>query len=212
MSFGIFPKLVCATAAALMFGTVAAQASEATLLADRAGFLLGHALRCGIEDARLRRSEAVIGEAIAAFALDDEDTQTAKSGFTERVLASALAELLGDPVPSCRTVGAELARLEQRRPAMAQPGKREEEMARNNRSKLEAARSAGAAEAKRTKARKPATTRPEELTPERRAKLELKRAAPRDGCDGRPWPPPCSEGDASRHRSQDASRRYGAKG
>jgi len=111
MSFGLSPKLVCAATAALMFGTVAAQASEATLLADRAGFLLGHARRCGIEDARLRRSEGVIDEAIAAFALDDEDKETAKSGFAERVLASALAKLLGDPVPSCRAVGAELTRL-----------------------------------------------------------------------------------------------------
>ena len=177
MSFGISPKLACAAAAALMLSAVVARASEATLLADRAGFLLGHAHRCGIEDVRLQRSEAVIGGAIAAFALDDEDTQTAKTRFAERVLASALAQLLDDPVPYCGGVGAELSRLEQRRPTMAQPGKREEQMARNNRSKLEPARSAGAAEAKRAKARKPATTRPEELTPDRRAELELKRAA-----------------------------------
>lgn len=179
MSFGISPKLVCAATAALMFGTVAAQASEATLLADRAGFLLGHAHRCGIEDARLRRSEGVIGETIAAFALDDEDKQTAITRFAERLLASALAELLGDPLPSCRTVGAELTRLERHRPpAIVQPGKqREKEMARDNQSKLGPPRSGGAADAKRAKARKPATTRPEKLTPERRAELELKRAA-----------------------------------
>ena len=54
MSFGMSPKLVCAAAAALMLSTVVSQASEATLLADRAGFLLGHAHRCGIEDARLQ--------------------------------------------------------------------------------------------------------------------------------------------------------------
>jgi len=50
-------------------------------------------------------------------------------------------------------------------------------MARDNRSKFEPTRSGDAAEAKRIKARKPATTRSEELTPERRAELELKRAA-----------------------------------
>lgn len=179
MPFGLSPKLVWVATAALMFGTVAAQASEATLLADRAGFLLGHAHRCGIADTRLRRSEGVIGDAIAAFALDDEDKETAKTRFAERLLASALAELLGDPLPSCGTVGAELTRFERnRRPAMARPGKqREEEMARDNRSKIEPTRSGGAAEAKRAKTRKPATTRPEELTPEQRAELELKRAA-----------------------------------
>jgi hypothetical protein len=178
MLFSLSAKLVCAATAALMFGSVAVQASEATLLADRAGFLLGHAHRCGIEDARLRHSEGVISDAIAAFALDDEDKETAQTAFAERLLASALAQLLGDPLPSCGTVGAELTRFEQHsRPAMAQPGKREEEMARSNRSKPEATRSGGAAQAKRKKTRKPASTRPEELTPERRAELELQRAA-----------------------------------
>ena len=174
---------VATVVATLMLGAAAAQASEATLVADRAGFLLGHAHRCGVEDARLQRSESLIGKTIAAFARDDDDKEDAATMFAQRVLASALAQILGDPAPSCARVRAELARLERHHaPAPAPTGKEgDEQMARNKRLTPEGTASGPAADtgngAKPAKALKSGTTRPEELTVDERAVLELKRAA-----------------------------------
>jgi len=53
---------------ALLVGALPAQASEATMLAGRAGFLVGHAHRCGVEEERLERATAYGNELIAAFA------------------------------------------------------------------------------------------------------------------------------------------------
>src|SRR5690349_11373371 len=105
-------KPACGAVGALMLGTLAAQASDATMLADRAGFLVGHAHRCGVAEGRLRRSTILIGKLIAAFASDDEDARAARTEFDERALASALADLLDDLVPPCAAVRSELAQLE----------------------------------------------------------------------------------------------------
>jgi hypothetical protein len=106
----------CAAAAALLFSATAAHASEATLLADRAGFLVGHAQRCGVADARLERSAAFVEKLIAAYASDQDDRDAAETRFAKRLLASAFAELLGDPVPSCAAVRSQLALFERHRP------------------------------------------------------------------------------------------------
>jgi hypothetical protein len=109
--------------AGFLLGIVAAQAdegvSEATVIADRAGFFLGHAHRCGINDNRLQRSELRLRELIAAFSSDDEDQKTAQSQFAARAVASALAQSRGDPTPSCIAVRTQLAQFEQHRPGSA---------------------------------------------------------------------------------------------
>ena len=108
-------KVLAAAAAVLLLGAISAQGSEAILVGDRAGFLFGHAHRCGIEDARLQGLEPVISAAISSFAVDEEDKQAAVSAFARRFLASALAQLSQDPLPFCGTVRSQLARLEQHR-------------------------------------------------------------------------------------------------
>jgi hypothetical protein len=86
---------------------------------DRAGFLFGHALRCGIAESRVDRSAALMGRVISAYAADSEDLAAARTQFTERALASLVGNALGDPVPSCAAIRANLALLEQHRPPVA---------------------------------------------------------------------------------------------
>ena len=172
-------QLVLYAAGALWLGTIAADASEATVIADRAGFLIGHAQRCGVEEVRLERAAVFGKQLIAAFSLDDDERQAAQTQFAERILASGLAKLTGDPLPSCSAVRSQLVRLEQHRrfaaPAPANRGVGQ--MAQDNRSDGKPARSGRGAPAKPAEAAKPATTAPEELTAERRAALELRRTA-----------------------------------
>ena len=162
-----------------MLGSAAAQASDATMLAGRAGFLVGHAHRCGVAEHRLRRSAVLIKEVIAAFSLDDEDRKAGQERFDEHVLAGALADLLGDPIPSCDAVRSQLALLEQhRRAAPPHPGNlREGQMARDNRSDSAPAQPRSSAVAKPAKSAKPASAPGEDLTAEQRADLALRQAA-----------------------------------
>jgi hypothetical protein len=166
-----------AAAAALLLGAVSAEGSEATLLGDRAGFLFGHAHRCGVQDADLERLGPVIRGAISTFAVDDEDKRAAASAFGERFLASALGQELQDPLPSCAIVLSQFARLEQHRiSALAKPDEGNRSMT-DNQSKLIKRSSGNSVTGKRAKAGKEKSVRAEALTPERRAELELKRAA-----------------------------------
>jgi hypothetical protein len=107
--------LPIAAAVAMLAAASAAHASDATTLADRAGFLVGHALRCGVAEARLKHSATLVGDLIGAYALDRDDRKAAQSAFTERVVASVSAKMLGEPLPSCATVRTQLARFEQHR-------------------------------------------------------------------------------------------------
>jgi hypothetical protein len=53
-------KLACGAVGVLMLGSTVAQATDATMLADRGGFLVGHAHRCGVAEYRLQRSAVLI--------------------------------------------------------------------------------------------------------------------------------------------------------
>jgi hypothetical protein len=174
-------KLAVAAVGIVLLGTIGAQASEATTLAARAGFLLGHAQRCGVNDRRLEAAAAYSRKLIAAFAVDDDDRQAAQAQFAERVLASALAAALGDPLPPCAVVKVRLAELERHRRLLAagRGNRGERQMAEEDRSGNPPARSTRSAAARPAKSAKRATTKPEELTPDRRAALELRRAAQR---------------------------------
>ena len=63
-----------------------------------------------------------------------EDREPGQARFDENVLAGALADLLGDLMPSCDAVRSQLAVLEQHRQAAApHPGnRREEQVARED--------------------------------------------------------------------------------
>jgi hypothetical protein len=161
-----------------------AWASDATLVADRAGFLLGHAHRCGVDVARLERSGARLVELIGAFAADADDREAAEARFNARVLASALAKQLGDPLADCATVRAQLARLEQHlRPVPDGASQGERLMSDDQSSASGTGRPARATAAKPGNPAEPdrsakrASTRTEELAPEQRAELARKIAA-----------------------------------
>jgi hypothetical protein len=83
--------------------------------------------------------------------------------FDENVLAGALADLLGDPMPSCDAVRSQLAVLEQHRQAAAPrpDNRREEQMAGENRSGSAPAQPKSGAVAKPAKSAIPAATRRE---------------------------------------------------
>ncbi|HTT79499.1 MAG TPA: hypothetical protein VMF86_07460 [Stellaceae bacterium] len=136
-----------AAAAAMLFGAVAAQATDATTIADRAGFLLGHAHRCGVPDARLQRSAALIDRLLAAYSIDADDLRSARSEFAEHIVSGAMARLLGDPLPACAIVRAQLSRLERHRLATAHSGNPgDQRMADKTRAGARAARNTASAE------------------------------------------------------------------
>jgi hypothetical protein len=157
-----------AAAAALLGGIAAAQAGDATTLADRGGFLLGQALRCGASDVRLQPSAALIGKLIDAYSLDGDDRVAAQAELVERIVAGAQAKTAGDPLPACTAVLGQLASFEQHRLApvdrtsAGQPGKT---------------------------ARQATTTGREEPRPQRGAALASQSAATRVRGGGRPAPP-----------------------
>jgi hypothetical protein len=104
-----------AAAVAMVAGAASAQATDATMLADRAGFLVGHALRCGVAEIRLKGSATLIGELIDAYAIDGDDRKAAQSAFMERVVSSVAAKVPDEPMPSCAAVRTQLTRFERHR-------------------------------------------------------------------------------------------------
>ena len=102
---------IAAISAALMLSIGSAQAGDASLIAERGGFLVGHGYRCHVGDARLQPAAQLIHTLIAA-ASDDADAQdAAEQNFAERFLAAVFAAERGGPAASCGNVRAELARL-----------------------------------------------------------------------------------------------------
>ena len=118
-------KLLCGAVGALVLtatvSAAGAKASEAVTVADRAGFLIGHAQRCGVAEARLEQSAKRMDAVIAAFASDDGDRDAAQARFAESIAAGALAQLLGDKLPSCATVRTALAQFERHRDPVKHP-------------------------------------------------------------------------------------------
>ena len=93
-----------------------AAAAESVHLAERGGFLLGSAFRCGVEPVRLVEAAKTIGALIAAAATDDGEAETAKSQFASFLVTSARSKAAGRTSPVCTTVVAEFEKLE-RHPA-----------------------------------------------------------------------------------------------
>jgi hypothetical protein len=143
-------------------------------VADRAGFLIGHAQRCGVAEDRLMRSAKRIGTVIAAFSSDDGDREAAQARFAESIAAAALAQLLGDKLPSCAIVRSTLAQFERHR----QPAEQQERhMARKDQPGTGKARHAANAGATSGKGAKRTSAKREDLSAEGRAALGLRRAA-----------------------------------
>jgi hypothetical protein len=91
----------------------AARATESTRLAIEAGFLLGHAQRCGVPSQRIEAVAERMRGAILAAAQDARDQKAAGTRFDLVFLASSLPAR--DPhalLPSCQIVVAQFRRLE----------------------------------------------------------------------------------------------------
>lgn len=170
----MFAKLIGGAIGALVLAAGAAQASEALTVAGRAGFLIGHAQRCGIAEARLETSAKRMDAVIAAFASDDEDRKAAQAEFAESIAIAALAQLLGDKLPSCAVVRSMLTQFEHHQQLAEH---REGQMARSDRHDSGTARRTAGGGTMSAKSAKRTSTKPEELSAERRAELQLRRAA-----------------------------------
>jgi len=167
-------KLLCGGFGVLMLAATAAQASDALTVADRAGFLIGHAQRCGVAQDHLERSAKQVDAVIAAFAADEADRDAAQARFAESIAAAALAQFLGDKLPSCAIVRSTLAQFEEHRQAAEH---KEGQMARSDRQGGGPTRHTASAGADPRKAVRRTSTQREDLSAERRATLELRRAA-----------------------------------
>ena len=155
--------------ATLTLAATAAWAGEASQLAARGGFLLGHAYRCGVAAERLEPSARLVGDLIAALSSDEEERATADQNFADGLLANALAKALGGPVPSCGLIRRDLVRFEQHRRPVSFPGETAMSGDLPSPKAEPQVRSV-----KSVRSKKPASTQPEELSPEQRAKIALK--------------------------------------
>jgi len=164
---------VLSVAAALALAAVSAQAGEASLVAERGGFLLGHAYRCGVEDRRLEPPARLVHDLIAALSDSAEETAAANQAFVDRVLASVFATALRDPAPSCRFVRRELAQFERHQPAPSARG----ETRMSNDPRPPRTREKHARVAQMPRAKRLAKTPHQNLTPNQRADLARKLAA-----------------------------------
>ena len=95
---------------------VPAAASESSMLALEAGFLLGHAQRCGISTDRVERVGKPIRDAIAAAADDSDQEKAAGSRFQLIFRASAYPDTeTHSLMPDCTRIVRQFERLEQHR-------------------------------------------------------------------------------------------------
>ena len=109
-------------AAVLLLAAGAAQAGEASDVAERGAFLIGHAYRCGIQAEQLQATAQLIHTLSGALAADDDEKAAADKVFAERFAVSAVADSTGQPLPSCASVKRELTELERHNPEAAASG------------------------------------------------------------------------------------------
>jgi hypothetical protein len=164
-------RLVC-SAIAVLLAVGVAHAGEASRVAERGGFLVGHAYRCGVAAERLDPTAQLVGQLVAALSIDSEEQEAADEKFIGEVLLTALAKEIGDPLPSCNAIRRELAFLEQHRRLVFIPGEKamsNEPSSTKPQPQSRLTRSGGA--------RKPASASPEGLSGEQRTEIALKLAA-----------------------------------
>jgi predicted RecA/RadA family phage recombinase len=90
--------------AVLSLAATGAQAGDASDLASRGGFLLGHAYRCGTQAEQLQPSAQLIHDLASALAGDESEKAEADKAFAERFVVSAVADKPGGLVPACASV------------------------------------------------------------------------------------------------------------
>ncbi len=165
-------RMLAGGAAALILTASTACAGDASQIATRGGFLLGHAYRCGVASDRLQPAARMVQQLIAALSLDSDEETAADQKFIDEVLASGLAEAPGVPLPSCGAIRRDFALFEQHQRLVSLPG----EAAMSDENPLPKPKSQNHS-VKPVRSKKPTSTQPEGLSPERRAKIALKLAA-----------------------------------
>ena len=107
-------RMFAAVAIAALLGHGApAAAGESTTLAIEAGFLLGHAQRCGVAAERVERVGKPIRNAIAVAATDEDQQKVAGSRYQLVFRASAYPDTGGHGLmPDCGRVVRQFERLE----------------------------------------------------------------------------------------------------
>jgi hypothetical protein len=108
--------------AALSLAATGAQAGDASDVASRGGFLLGHAYRCGVQAEQLQPSARLIHDLSSALAGDESEKTEADKTFAERFVVSAVAASLDRLVPPCASIKRELAQLEHHNPEAVASG------------------------------------------------------------------------------------------
>lgn len=109
--------LASTTAAALLIASPSV--TDADRIAANGGFLVGNAHRCGIAIERVVRAGELVRELVAAASEDDKAQEAATARFAEFFLVSAFADRKKEKlVASCKTVIAELGRLEKHQVAL----------------------------------------------------------------------------------------------
>jgi hypothetical protein len=97
----------------LLLGVGVDETADLKLLAEKGGFLLGNAYRCGVSTKRVDRSGEAIHHLIVAVAYDSTEEAAANSRFTEIFLASAFSSQDGDAlIPPCTVAITQFDRLE----------------------------------------------------------------------------------------------------
>jgi hypothetical protein len=105
-----------AAVVSLLAPAVPASAAESTLLAVEAGFLLGHAQRCGVSADRVERVGRPIRDAIAAAAIDEDQQKLAGSRYQLVFRASAYPDTDAHGLmPDCARIVRQFQRLERHR-------------------------------------------------------------------------------------------------
>ena len=113
---------IAAAIAAAIFVAPAAHASDSRLLAERGGFLLGHAHRCGTPLAQLDYPAQLVHRLVAALAANGGEQEAADQAFAEQFALGAVSESGEEPLPSCALIDRELTRLVRHRPAVDAAG------------------------------------------------------------------------------------------
>jgi hypothetical protein len=114
---GAMSFFVSTTAAALLIASPSI--TDADRNAANGGFLVGNAQRCGIAIERVVRAGELVRELVAAASEDDKAQEAATARFAEFFLVSAFANPKKEKlVASCKTVSAELVRLEKHQVAL----------------------------------------------------------------------------------------------
>jgi hypothetical protein len=167
-----FPFRFACCAIAFLLAAGAAHASEASRVAERGGFLVGHAYRSGMAAERLDPTAQLVGQLVAALSIDSEEREAADERFLDAVLVSAIAREIGDPLPSCNAIRRELTLLKQHQRLVFVPGERampDKPSSTKPQPQSRLTKSDGA--------RKPASVQPEGLSAEQRSEIVLKLAA-----------------------------------